>query len=154
MPKKIYIVCLSLAERSELTQLVKTGRAAAYKRQRAQILLKADTGSEGSSLKDSEIAQSLDVSTRTVERARKRLVEMGFDQCLDRAPRQSQSVRCLDGEQEAHLVALSCSKAPQGKNRWTLRLLASKMVELNYVDQVSHETVRQFLKKRHKTLAA
>ena len=154
MPAKIYIVRLSLSERQQLTKLVKTGTAAAYKRQRAQILLNADVGAEGPGLKDETIAQNLGVSQGTVERVRKRLVEVGFDQVLQRVPRRHSRPRRLDGEQEAHLVALSCSKAPQGHNRWSLRLLASKMVELNYVESVSPETIRQVLKKRHKTLAA
>ena len=154
MPAKRYIVRLSLAERQQLIQLVKTAKAAAYKRQRAQILLNADVSPEGPGLKDETIAQNLGVCQGTVERLRKRFVEVGFDQVLERVRRQHSRPRCLDGEQEAYLVALSCSEAPQGHNRWSLRLLANKMVELNHVEHVSPETIRQVLKKRYQTLAA
>ena len=154
MPAKRYIVRLSLAERQQLIQLVKTGKAAAYKRQRAQILLNADVSPEGPGLKDETIAQNLGVCQGTVERLRKRFVEVGFDQVLERVRRQHSRPRCLNGEQEAYLVALSCSEVPQGHNRWSLRLLANKMVELNHVAHVSPETVGQVLKKRYQTLAA
>ena len=117
MPAKRYIVRLSLAERQQLIQLVKTGKAAAYKRQRAQILLNADVSPEGPGLKDETIAQNLGVCQGTVERLRKRFVEVGFDQVLERVRRQHSRPRCLNGEQEAYLVALSCSEAPQGHNR-------------------------------------
>ena len=126
MPAKRYIVRLSLAERQQLIQLVKTAKAAAYKRQRAQILLNADVSPEGPGLKDETIAQNLGVCQGTVERLRKRFVEVGFDQVLERVRRQHSRPRCLDGEQEAYLVALSCSEAPQGHNRWSLRLLGKQ----------------------------
>ena len=153
MPAKKYIVKLSKAERQELSALVKTGKAAAYKRQRAQILLKADIGPEGSGLKDSDIAVFIDVSHRTVERTRQRLVEQGLEKALEREVRQRSRTPRLDGEQQAHLVALVCSEPPEGCNRWSLKLLANKMVVLNHVDSVSPETIRQVLKKRFKTLA-
>ena len=126
MPAKRYIVRLSLAERQQLIQLVKTAKAAAYKRQRAQILLNADVSPEGPGLKDETIAQNLGVCQGTVERLRKRFVEVGFDQVLERVRRQHSRPRCLDGEQEAYLVALSCSEAPQGHNRWSLRLIGKQ----------------------------
>ena len=126
MPAKRYIVRLSLAEHQQLIQLVKTAKAAAYKRQRAQILLNADVSPEGPGLKDETIAQNLGVCQGTVERLRKRFVEVGFDQVLERVRRQHSRPRCLDGEQEAYLVALSCSEAPQGHNRWSLRLLGKQ----------------------------
>lgn len=153
MPAKKYIVRLSEEERKELTSLVKTGKAAAYKRQRAQILLKADANRPDGGLQDKEIAQALDVGARTVERARQRLVEKGFQQVLEREPHRRRKAPRLDGEQEAHLVALSCSKPPEGRNRWTLKLLANQMVALDYVESVCPETVRKVLKKRHKALA-
>ncbi|VAW45211.1 hypothetical protein MNBD_GAMMA04-1918, partial [hydrothermal vent metagenome] len=153
MPAKKYIVKLSKAERQELRALVKTGKAAAYKRQRAQILLKADIGTEGPGLKDSDIAASIDVSPRTVERTRQRLVEQGLEKALEREVRKRSRTPRLDGEQQAHLVALVCSEPPEGCNRWSLKLLANKMVALNHVDSVSPETIRQVLKKRFKTLA-
>ena len=116
--------------------------------------MNADVSLEGPGLKDETIAQNPGVCQGTVERLRKRFVAVGFDQVLERVRRQHSRPRCLDGEQEAHLVALSCSEAPQGHNRWSLRLLANKMVELNHVEHVSPETVGQVLKKRYQTLAA
>jgi len=153
MPAKKYIVSLSEDERKELTRLAKTGKAAAYKRQRAQILLKADVNRFDGGLQDKDIAKSLDVGIRTIERVRQRLVEKGFQKVLEREPHKSSRAPHLDGEQEAHLVALSCSEPPKGRNRWTLKLLANQMVVLEYVDSVCPETVRKVLKKRHKTLA-
>lgn len=154
MPAKKYIVQLSKTERQNLSSLVKTGKAAAYKRQRAQILLKADVGPEGPGLKDSDIVTSIDASLRTVERTRQRLVEQGLEKALEREVRKRSKNPRLDGEQQAHLVALVCSEPPEGRNRWSLKLLASKMVALNHVDSVSPETIRQVLKKRSQTLAA
>ncbi len=153
MPAKKYIVRLSTIERQKLSKLVKTGKAAAYKRQRAQILLKADIGPEGPGLKDIEIAQSVEVSYRTVERIRQRLVEEGLEKALEREVRKRSRAPRLDGDQEAYLIALTCSEPPEGYKRWNLRLLAKTMVELSYVDSVSSETVRLVLKKRDQTLA-
>ena len=146
MAKK-YMVRLSEAERAELGALVKTGRAAARKRLHAQILLKADEGEHGPAWTDAAILKALDVSSRTVERVRQCLVEDGLETALNGHPQQRYKSPKLDGEQEAYLVALACSAPPEGRNRWTLRLLADRMVELEYVDTVSYETVRQVLKK-------
>lgn len=154
MPSKKYIVRLSEDERSELTRLVKTGKAAAYKRQRAQILLKADENNPGGHMQDKDIANSLDVGVATVERIRRRLVEKGFERVLEREPQSGSRRPRFDGEQEAQLIALSCSEPPEGHKRWTLKLLASQMVALEHVDSVSSETVRKALKKSSKTLAA
>ncbi len=153
MPSKKYIVRLSENERNELIRLIKTGKAAAYKRQRAQILLKADENRPNGGLQDRDIAESLDVGTATVERARRRLVEKGFERVLEREPQSGSRQPRLDGEQEAQLIALSCSEPPEGHSRWTLKLLAGQMVALEHVDSVSSETVRKVLKKRYKTLA-
>lgn len=153
MPAKKYIVNLSQAEREKLSTLVKTGKAAAYKRQRAQILLKADIGPEGPGLKDSDIAAAINVGHRTVERTRQRLVEQGLEKALEREVRQRSRVPRLDGEQQAHLVALVCSEPPEGCNRWNLKLLANKMVVLNHVESVCPETIRRVLKKQSQTLA-
>jgi len=153
MPAKKYIVKLSKTERQELSALVKTGKAAAYRRQRAHILLKADIGPEGPGLKDSDISDSLDVSIRTVERTRQRLVEKGLGKAVEREVRQRSRAPRLDGEQQAYLIALVCSDAPEGRNRWSLKLLANKMVELNHVVSVSPKTIRQVLKKRSQALA-
>lgn len=153
MGKRIYIVSLSQKERAELQKLVKTGKAAAFKRQRAQILLNVDQGENGPCLMNTEVARQLDISVRTIERACKKLVEEGFPQCLERVPRESKP-RKMDGEREAQLIALCCGDSPKGTNRWTLRLLASRFVELSDIDSISPETVRQVLKKHHQTLAA
>ena len=142
-----YIVRLTRDERRELTDLVSKGKAAAYKRQHAQILLKADISKLGPSWTDDKISKAFDVSIRTVERVRKRLVEEGLEAALNRAKQKRVRNRRLDGDQEAHLIALTCSEPPEGKARWTMRLLADRMVELEYTESVSHETIRQVLKK-------
>ncbi len=153
MGKRIYIVRLSMEERIELLKLVKTGKVAAFKRQRAQILLNVDQGNQGPCLYNTEVARKLDIGVKTVERACKKLVEDGLPTCLERTPRLS-TPRKMDGEREAQLIALCCSDSPEGTNRWTLRLLASRFVELSDIDSISPETVRQVLKKHHQTLAA
>ncbi len=131
MPAKKYIIRLSKEERKALTKLVKTGKAAAYKRQRAQILLKADVNRLDGGLQDKDIVKSLDIGSRTIERTRQRLVEKGFQKVLERESYKSSREPYLDGEQEAHLVALSCSEPPEGYNRWTLKLLAKEMMVLD-----------------------
>ena len=143
---KKYIVRLTAVERTELQQLVNTGKAAAYKRRHAQILLKADLSGQGEGWSDAKINEAFDVGIRTVERTRQRLVEQGLNAALNRI-KQIKRRRSLDGEQEAYLIALSCSEPPNGRARWTLQLLADKMVELEYADAVSDETVRRILKK-------
>ena len=153
MGKRIYKVSLSTKERAELQKLVKTGKAAAFKRQRAQILLNVDRGEDGLRLKNTEVARQLDISVKTIERACKKLVEEGLPKCLERVPRQSNPHK-MDGEREAQLIALCCGDSPEGTNRWTLRLLASRFVALSDIDSISPETVRQVLKKHHQTLAA
>ncbi len=142
---KKYIVRLTATEREELQQLVNIGKAAAHKRRHAQILLKADVSEEGWG--DAKISEAFDVSPRTVERIRQRLVEQGMDAALNRAQQIKTRRRRLDGEQEAHLIALSCSEPPDGRARWTFQLLADKMVELEYVETLSRDTVRRTLKK-------
>jgi transposase len=151
--QKKYIVRLSADEREELKELVNKGSAAAYKRLHAQILLKADISENGSCWTDKKISEAFDVGLRTVERVRQRLVEVGLENTINRAKQERTKSRKLDGEQEAYLIALSCSEPPEGRARWTLRLLADRLVELDYVEGISHETIRQTLKKRNKTLA-
>lgn len=153
MMRKKYIVRLTTEERSELQDMVKKGKAAAYKRLHAQILLKADISEQGDGWDDTRISESFDTSVRTVERTRQRLVEQGLDAAINRAKQLKVRRRVLDGEQEAHLVALSCSEPPDGRAVWTMQLLADKMIELKYVERVSDETIRKVLKKRNKTLA-
>ena len=144
MPK--YRVQLSAEEREKLQSVVRKGKVAAYKRLNAQMLLKADEGEQGPAWKDKDIAETFEVSIRTVERLRERLCCRGFGNCLERAKGAGRK-RKLDGNQEAKLVFLTCSEPPEGRVRWTLRLLADRMVELEYVDEISHESVRRLLKK-------
>jgi transposase len=150
---KQYIVRLRKNERTDLEDLVYKGKVAAHKRLHAQILLKADVSDLGEKWIDSQISEALGISTRTVERVRQRLVQEGLEAALNRAKPSRIRSRVLDGENEAHLIALACTDAPEGRSRWTLRLLGQRMVELGYVSSVSHETIRQTLKKRIKTLA-
>lgn len=147
MPGKKYIVRLNDEERANLDALVKTGKVAGYKRLHAQILLMADIGEGGVGWKDDRISQACGVSTRTVERVRQRLVEQGLEAALNRAPKSAHRVRKLDGQGEAHLVALTCSEPPEGRKSWTLQLLADRLVELGQVESISLECVRQTLKK-------
>ncbi len=146
MPKK-YRVTLTDEERTTLRALIKKGKAAARTLTHARILLKADQSEGGEAWKDEQIVAALDVGLSSVMRVRQVLVEEGFEAAL-KARRGSQPRRRkLDGEQEAHLIALACGQPPVGHARWTLRLLADQLVRLEYVDTVSHETVRQTLKK-------
>ena len=144
---KQYRVTLTEHERAALGRRVSSGRGPARELAHARILLKADSGPAGPTWTDEAIAAALDVSVPTVERVRKRFVEHGLDDAIrQRRPRRQYRTR-LDGEQEAHLVAVACTPPPLGRRRWTLRLLADKLVELQYIDGVSHETVRQVLRK-------
>ena len=145
MPQKKYVVSLSPAERWDLLQFSHTGKAAAYAITHARILLQADIASTEGRWVDSDISAALKVSVATIERVRQRCVEEGIDACLKQRPRVR--TRLLDGEQEAHLVALTCSPAPEGRARWTLRWLRDRLVALEIVETISHETVRQTLKK-------
>ncbi len=152
MPKKKYIVSLTAEERKQLEQLTKTGKAPAYKINHARILLKADTNQEGGGWTDQTISQALELSVSTIERVRQRFVEQSLEQALGRKPQQRRKARLLDGEQEAQLVALACSDPPEGQAKWSLRLLAERMVSLDYVETISYETVRQTLKKTNLSL--
>ena len=147
---KKYIVRLTSEERAELEELISSGKERARKLTRARILLKADI--ESSNWHDNQISDALNTGLATVERVRKAFVEEGFHAALKRKRRRQTAERKLDGDQEAHLIALACSPAPEGRNRWTLRLLADKMVQLEYVDTLSYETVRQALKKTNLSL--
>jgi transposase len=144
---KKYIVGLTEDERSYLESLIHTGKVAAHKRLHAEILLKADISEWGEKWLDSQISEAFGVSTRTIERVRERLVQQGLESALNRAEPSRVKSRTIDGENEAHLIALSCGEPPEGRSRWTLRLLGQHMVELGYVENVSHETIRQALKK-------
>ena len=142
-----YVVRLAQEERGELESLVKRGKVAAEKRRRAQILLKADAGAEGSGLSDQAVASALDVGIATVHRVRQAYVEESLQGALSRKPAVRHRPRKLDGDGEARLVAVACGPAPEGRARWTLRLLAERAVELEIVEAISHETVRRCLKK-------
>ncbi len=141
------MVRLTEAERVTLRGIVGRGKVAAAKRTRAQVLLKADAGSEGSGPTDKQVAEAIDVSTRAVHRVRKACVEIGLPAAIERQPRSGQPTRKLDGAAEAQLVVLACSPAPTGQARWTLELLSDKLVELRVVESISRECVRQTLKK-------
>jgi transposase len=144
---KKYHVTLADGERSMLRDLLSAGKAPARTLTHARILLKADESDSGPAWSDEAIRKALDVGLSTVARVRERFVEEGLEAALERhKPRRDYS-HLVDGECEAHLVALACSAPPVGHKRWTLRLLADKMIEREYIDCISHETVRQVLKK-------
>ena len=142
-----YVVRLSVEEREELEGLIRRGKVAADRRRRAQVLLKADAGVGGSGLTDQEVASALDVGVATVHRVRQAYVDQGLQDALSRLPAVRHRPRKLDGEGEAKLVAVACSPAPEGRERWTLELLADRLVELKVVDTIGKETVRRTLKK-------
>jgi transposase len=148
MAKK-YIVTLTEEEREYLHQMLSSGEERVRKLTRARILLKADEN-----WTDEAIHQALDVGISTIERVRRRFVEEGLEAALNRRPSTRRYERLLDGKAEAHLIALACSPPPEGRKHWSLRLLAEKLVALEQVDvdSVSHETVRQVLKKTNLNL--
>jgi len=150
--KKKYIVTLTEEERRMLQEMLSRGKAAARKLAHARILLKADVSTGGPGWNDEQIAEGLEVGRATVERVRKEFVEEGFEAGLERRKPRRQYQRKLDGDAEAHLIALACSPAPEGRSRWTLRLLADRMVQLEQVDHLSHATVRAVLKKTNLSL--
>jgi transposase len=143
---KKYIVRLTEQEREQLDALIRKGKTAASKIQHAHILLKADA--DGAGWSDEEIATAFSAHPRTVAGIRERFVEQGLEAALNRKKQERPSrPPSFDGEAEAHLIALRCSEPPPGHARWTLRLLAEKVVELEVVASTSHETVRRTLKK-------
>lgn len=144
---KKYIVKLSQEQRQQLEGLISRGQAAARKLIHARVLLKTDQGEHGPGWSDERIAEALEVSLPTIERIRRRFVEQGFDDALNRRRQPERpEKRKICGEQEAHLIALCCGEPPEGHERWTVRMLADKLVQLGYVDQVSHKTVWVTLK--------
>jgi len=142
-----YKVTLMDEERTELEGLISAGRAAARKLCRARVLLKADAGPGGPAWDDGRISEALQVGRATVERVRRQFVEYGMDVALERKKPEREYERRLDGQGEARLIALACSQAPEGRERWTLQLLADQMVALSYVPALSRDTVRRALKK-------
>ncbi len=143
MPTKRYLVTLTPEERANLLKSIKQGEASARRLNRARILLKADEG-----LGDEQIAGALNTSSATAGRIRQRFVEEGLEGALDGHAYPGRQPK-LSGKEEAHLIALACSDAPDGRVSWTLRLLADKAVELGLAESLSHETVRQVLKRGH-----
>ena len=151
--KKVFVVRLTGTERSELDALVRKGKASALSIARARILLKADQGQDGEAQTDAQVAEALSVAAKTVFNVRRRWVEEGLEAALCRKKQKGPSrSRKLDGEAEAKLVATCCGPAPPGRARWTLRLLAGKLVELEVVNAISPETVRRTLKKMRLSL--
>lgn len=147
MPAKIYRVTLEKEEREELVALVSKGRGNARRMRRARILLLADEAQENGGWKDVDIAAALSASVRTVERTRQKCVEMGIEAALNHTRPQKTRRKILDGEAEARLIQLACSAAPEGREDWSMQLLADKLIELEVVETVSRETVRTTLKK-------
>jgi hypothetical protein len=145
--RKQYVVCLPETERAGLQSLIGSGTAPARTLAHARILLKANQGEAGPGWTDLMIAGAVEVHPTTVARVRKTYVTDGLDAALYRQAPEREYQRKLDGAQEAHLVALTCSTPPAGHARWTLRLLAGELVRLEIVDTVSHETVRQVLRQ-------
>jgi hypothetical protein len=145
---KKYVVRLSGEERERLETLIRKGKSPAQRLLKARILLKADISEGGDGWSDSRITKALETTPSMVQRVRKQLVEEGFDAVLSRKQRAMPAVaRIFDGEKEAKLIALACSKPPKGRARWTLRLLENKVVELNIVDRASDSTIGRALKK-------
>lgn len=144
---KKYIVKLTTDEKHYLEQLISKGKAAARKLTHARILLKADAQTIEAGWSDNEICEALNVSCSTIARVRQAFVEEGLSRALNPKPSTQARLRKLDGSGEAHLIALACSQTQLGKKEWTLRLLADQMVKFDYVKSISHETVRQVLKK-------
>jgi hypothetical protein len=145
---KSYVVRLSGEERQQLETLIRKGKGPARRLLKARILLKADVSEAGEGWSDSRIIEALDTNPSMVYRVRKQLVEEGLEAVLSRKQRATPAVaRIFDGEKEAKLIALACSKPPKGHARWTLRLLENKVVELNIVDRASDSTIWRTLKK-------
>jgi hypothetical protein len=143
-----YIVRLDAKERDRLEQIVRVGKAAAYRIRHANILLAVDESPAGARMKDADAARAFHVSGRSIELLRKRLVEEGLDAALDRRKQVRPSIeKMFDGEKEAKLIAVACGPKPEGRARWTLELLADRVVELKIVEQCSPQTIMRTLKK-------
>jgi hypothetical protein len=142
-----YRVTLTAEERAALQQLIGSGTASARSLTHARILLKADESEDGPAWTNRAISEALEVDELTISRVRRRCVQQGWEAAVHRKAPDRQWERKLDGAQEAHLIALACSAPPEGREHWSLRLLADKFVELGHVAEISHETVRQILKR-------
>lgn len=142
-----YKVTLDKAEHDQLIELISKGSHSSQLYRTAYILLNCDEGKYGDKLTNEQVCRVLKISMRMIDRVKQRFVEEGFEACLQRKPLIKTKPKLADGELEAHLIALSCSNPPKGFSKWSLRLLADKMVELEYAENISHETVRLVLKK-------
>ena len=149
---KRYRVGLTGEEQEELKGLVSKGRAAAYKQTHARILMLSDENQAEGGMRDEEIARALKVGTATVERVRRRCVEEGVEAALGRREQLRRRQRKLDGQGEAHLIAMAISQPPEGRVSWTMQMLADRLVEREIVDSISPETVRRTLKKTNSSL--
>jgi transposase len=142
-----YKITLDKSEHDQLIDIVSKGVHSSQLYRTAYILLNCDEGKYGDKIIGQEISKVLKVSLRMIDRVKQRFVEDGFESCLERKPIEQPTERKVDGDLEAHLIALSCSKAPKGFSRWSLRMLADKAVELKYTESISYETIRKVLKK-------
>jgi hypothetical protein len=142
-----YKVTLTKQEREELLSMTRGGKHSSKKVIHALILLNCDEGKFSDKIRNEDITRVLKIGSRTIDRVKKKFVEQGFEASLENSPTTRVYERKTDGDVEAHLIALSCSKPPKGFSRWSLRLLADKMVEMRYVEDISYETVRRVLKK-------
>lgn len=147
-----YRVTLTKEERNTLTDIIHKGKHTSQKYRNAYILLNTDRGEFSTRITNAEISKILKIGMRTIDRVKKRFVEEGFEACLERKPTTRIYDKKIDGDAEAHLISIACSEPPNGFSKWSLRLLADKMVELNYLESVSHETIRTVLKKRVEAL--
>ncbi len=149
-----YIIKLSQEEVEELTAIVKKGKHTSQAFRAAYVLLNCDKGaySQDSTITNSEITKILKIGDRTIDRIKKKFIEEGFDAILERRPSSQNYTKKMDGDLEAKLVTLCCNEPPAGYAKWSLRLLADKLVELNYVDSISHVSVRRALKKTNLNL--
>jgi transposase len=148
VPVKKYVVRLGAEEREQLNALIRKGKSSAQRLMKARILLKADVSEDGEGWSDNEIVKALETSLTTVYRTRQQLVEEGLEAVLSRKkPSRTSVLPIFDGEKEAKLIALACSKPPEGRSRWTLRMLENKVVELDIVERASDSTIGRVLKK-------
>lgn len=150
--KRKYVVELTDEQRQYLENLITSGISPARKQTRARILLKSDSSEKGPNWSYQKIVEAFDVSEMLIRDVRKRFSEQGIEAALQRKKPDREYAHSLDGEAEAHLIALACSQAPEGHTRWTLRLLKKGMEEKRYVESISHETIRTTLKKRNLSL--
>ncbi len=144
---KKYKVTLSKEEREQLNDIISKGTHSAQLYRTAYVLLNCDEGKWGDKLTNEQVSKVLQISMRMIDRIKQKFVEEGFEACLERKLLSRTKEKKVDGDLEAHLIALSCSKPPKGFSRWSLRMLADKIVELKYTQNISHETVRRVLKK-------